>query len=200
MKTLSTAEIEQQISSYALHFDAVKDKDVEWKVRAPHFIPPFIELLDKHARVPTQTEYVNYYMQSRGAEVEKEFARWSDAEREHKHRALIARLERAYPSFVRDLYFCALLRENGLAVEYDPVQDVEGGVDLIAAHAGQELQVHVFLDSPRSKQGRAKKDRRHTFAGEHLDVPLRPNECRRVGAFWLPTLEHVEQVKHNLIT
>ncbi len=75
---------------------------------------------------------------------------------------------------------------------------IESGVDLIVACDGRTLQVHVFLDSPRAKQGRAKKDRRHAFTGEHLDVILCPDECKRVGAFWLPTLKHVQQVKTNL--
>jgi len=195
MEFLSTAEIEKQIAGFSLHFDAVKDADVEWKIRAPHFIPPFIELLDKLARVPTQSAYANYYMQTRGAAVQKEFARFADAERDHKYRALIARLERAYPSFVRDLYLLALLRENGIAAEYDAARDVEAGVDLLIPHAGQKFQLHVFLDSPRAQRGRAKKESRHVFVGKHIDLALKRAEMKRVGAFWMPTREHVEQVR-----
>ncbi len=198
MKPSSTAEIETQIARYALHFDAVKDKDVEWKIRAPHFIPPFIELLDKHARVPTQTEYVNYYMQTRGAAVQTEFARFADEERDHKYRALIARLERAYPSFVRDLYLLALLRENNVAAEYDVQQDVEGGVDLLVTHNGQTAQLHAYLDSPRGQRGRARKETRHQYTGKHVDLALKRDEMKRVGAFWLPTLEHVERIRREL--
>jgi len=110
----------------------------------------------------------------------------------------MARLQRAYPSLVRDFYFCALLCENGVAAEYDATRDVEGGVDLIVSNDKRKIQIHVFLDSPRAKQGRAKKNHRHDFAGAHLDVILRPDECKRVGAFWLPTLAHVQQVKQAI--
>lgn len=196
----STTDIEKQIAGYTLRFDSLKDDEVEWRFQAPAFIPAFVELVERLQCLPSQVEYARYYIEKNRETLRAEFARkWSDASvRNQKKRALIARLERAYPSFVRDIYFLALLRENGLAVDYDPIQDVEGGVDLIVSHAERKVQVHVFLDSPRANQGRAKKDKRHAFVGKHLDVTLRREDSKRVGQFWLPTLEHVQQVKRSL--
>ncbi len=199
MIQLSTAEIERQIARYVLRFDTLKDDEVEWRYQPPAFVVAFAQFVEQFQRIPAPDEFAAYYIKKNRATLHERFDQWRDAPtRNWKKRALMARLKRAYPSFVRDFYFCALLRENGVAADYDPKQDVEGGVDLVVSNAGQTIQVHVFLDSPRSKQGRAKKDKRHAFTGEHLDVILRPDECKRVGAFWLPTLAHVEQVKRAI--
>jgi hypothetical protein len=196
---LSTAEIERQIARYVLRFDALKDDEVEWRYQPPAFVVAFAQFVEQFQRIPAPDEFATHYIEKNRAALHERFDQWRDAPtRNWKKRALMARLKRAYPSFVRDFYFCALLRENGVAAEYDAAQDVESGVDLIVSSGERAIQVHVFLDSPRAKQGRAKKDRRHAFTGEHLDVILRPDECKRVGAFWLPTLAHVQQVKRAI--
>ncbi len=192
-----TAAIEKQIAKYKLDFDSLKDDEMEWRYQPPAFVVAFAQFVEQFHRVPAPEEFASHYIEKNRDALRERFDEWRDAPtRNWKKRALMARLKRAYPSFVRDFYFCALLRENGVAAEYDAAQDVEGGVDLIVSNGARRLQVHVFLDSPRAKQGRAKKDRRHAFTGEHLDVILRPDECKHVGAFWLPTLAHVQQVKH----
>ena len=196
---LTPTEIEKQIAPCALCFDSVKDDEIEWRYQPPAFVVAFAQFLEQFQRIPAPQEFQNYYIEQNRVALRERFDEWRDAPtRNWKKRALIARLKRAYPSFVRDFYFCALLRENGIAAEYDATRDVEGGVDLIVSNGARKLQVHVFLDSPRAKQGRAKKDRRHAFTGEHLDVILRRDECKRVGAFWLPTLAHVQQVKRAI--
>lgn len=196
---ISTAEIERQIANYALQFDTLKDDEIEWRYQPPPFVAAFVAFIAEHGRVPTQAEFVEHYVAQNRATLNAEFLRkWTRTERAQKKRALLARVARAYPSFVRDVYFCALLREQGLHVEYSPTQDVEEGVDLVVMHASRRVQLHLFLASVRARQGRAKKNRRHDFAGEHLDIVLQPNECKSVGAFWLPTLTHVQQVKQFL--
>ncbi|CAG0946480.1 hypothetical protein ANRL1_03037 [Anaerolineae bacterium] len=195
----STADIESQIANYTLHFDRLKDDEIEWRFQPPPFVVAFIEFIERFQRIPSQDEFADYYITKNRDVLNDEFLRkWDKSKRVEKKRALIARLERAYPSFVRDIYFFAMLCENGIRVEYDPAQDVQGGVDLIVTHAGEKIQLHVFLDTPRSRQGRAKKDRRHRFAGKHLDVLLRRDKCKQIGLFWLPTLEDVRQIKHHL--
>jgi hypothetical protein len=199
MIEISTAEIERQIARYELRFDSLKDDEIEWRYQPPAFVVAFAQFVEQFHRVPAPEEYASHYIEKNRDALRERFDAWRDAPtRNWKKRALMARLKRAYPSFVRDFYFCALLRENGVAAEYDAAQDVEGGVDLTVSSEGRAIQVHIFLDSPRAKQGRAKKDRRHAFTGEHLDVILHPDECKRVGAFWLPTLAHVQQVKRAI--
>ncbi len=199
MTEISTAVIEKQIAKYKLEFDSMKDEEIEWRYQPPAFVVAFAQFVEQFHRIPAPAEFQNYYIDKNHAALQEHFDQWLDApSRNWKKHALMARLKRAYPSFVRDFYFCALLRENGITAEYDAAQDVEGGVDLIVLNGARKLQVHVFLDSPRAKQGRVKKDRRHAFTGEHLDVILRPDECKHVGAFWLPTLAHVQQVKRAI--
>ena len=201
MIALATVEIEKQIANYQLRFDSLKDDEVEWRYQPPSFVTAFVAFVERFQRVPSQSELENFYVALNRTALNDVFLhKWGKSERAAKKRALMARLKRAYPSFVRDLYLLALLREQSLTVEYDPAQDVEGGVDLLVTHGAQKIQVHVFLDSPRAKQGRAKKDHRHVFAGKHLDVTLRREECKIVGAFWLPTSEHAQQVKRSLTT
>lgn len=199
MIQLSTADIENQITDYQLQFTPIKDDEIEWQFKPPPFVAAFIELIDRLARIPSQRELTAFYIAKNRDELNREFlAKWDQSKRAAKKRALIARLERAYPSFVRDLYLLALLRENGFRVHYDPNQDVEGGVDLIIEHAHRKIQLHVFLDTPRSHQGRAKKDRRHAFSGEHFDLVLCREQCNQVGAFWLPTRAHSQLLRERL--
>lgn len=196
---LSTREIEQQIANYSLHFDSVKDDEIEWRYQPPAFVLAFVDYLEKFQRVPAPDEFAEHYITLNRTTLNDEFLRkWKPVERASKKQALLARLKRAYPSFVRDMYLLALLREHHINADYDSTQDVQGGVDLIVTDRTRKLHVHVFLDSPRSKQGRAKKNRRHTFAGTHLDLVLKPSECKRVGAFWLPTIQHVQQIRAAL--
>lgn len=196
MIQLSTVEIEKQIARYPLEFDSVKDDEIEWRYQPPPFVVAFVDYIEKFQCIPSPDEFAAHYVALNRTALNNEFLKkWKPAERRLKKRALIARLKRAYPSFVRDVYLLALLREHDVVADYDPTQDIEAGVDLIIAG---KLHVHVFLHSPRSKQGRAKKNRRHIFTGEHLDLVLKPNECKIVGAFWLPTLEHVAQIKRAL--
>jgi hypothetical protein len=193
---LSTEEIERQIARYTLHFDTIKDDEIEWRYQPPPFVAAFVAFIEEFGRVPAQDEFAEYYVAQNRTALNTDFLRkWAPQERAQKKRALLARLARAYPSFVRDIYFLALLREQGLHVEYDATQDVEEGVDLVVVHNNRRVQLHLFLASPRARQGRAKKNRRHTFVGEHLDLVLQPDECKSVGAFWLPTLTHVQKVK-----
>lgn len=199
MIQISTADIERQIAKYKLRFDPLKDDEIEWRYQPPPFVPAFVQFIDELHCIPSQDEFQKHYIEQNRDVLRSEFAaKWRDLSvRNQKKRALLARLRRAYPSFVRDLYFLALLRENGVTVNYDAAQDVEGGVDLVASQGARNIQVHVFLDSPRSKQGRAKKDRRHSFSGKHIDIVLKPSECKHAGEFWLPTLKHVEMVKQS---
>ena len=200
MIQLSTTEIEKQIAEYKLRFDATKDDEIEWRFQPPAFVVSFIHFIDEFRRIPSQTEFADYYVALNRATLNDEFSRWQTPDRPAKKRALLARLARAYPSFVRDVYLFALLRENGVPVDYDTTQDIQAGVDLSVSIGARKIQMHVFLDSPRSFQGRAKKDQRHHFTGEHIDLVLRKTECKIVGEFWLPTLEHVAQIKHRILS
>ena len=199
MFELSTREIEKQIAQYRLHFSPVHDDEIEWRYQPPPFVIAFVDYVDKFQRIPGQLEFKDHYFQINRAALRTDQERWGDkATREQKERALVARLLRAYPSFVRDAYLFALLREQDVDAAYDATQDVEGGVDLVATKNKQQIQIHVYLDSPRAKQGRAKKDARHHFAGKHYDLILRQSDCKMVGEFWLPTLEHVRQIASAL--
>jgi hypothetical protein len=193
MINISTREIEEQIANSKLHFDALKDDEIEWRYQPPPFVVAFVNYLETFKCIPTQNEFAEHYIALNRTMLNDEFLRkWKPPERLSKKQALLARLKRAYPSFVRDVYLLALLREHGVNADYDSIQDVEAGVDLIVEG---KLHIHVFLDSPRSRQGRLKKNRRHTFAGKHLDLVLKPSECKHVGEFWLPTLKHVAQIQ-----
>jgi hypothetical protein len=199
MHTLSTAEIEKQISKYKLRFSPVHDDEIEWRYQPPPFVLAFVQFIEKFQSIPPQLEFQDYYFDINRRVLREDAAQWRDKSlRDEKHRALKARLLRAYPSFVRDAYLYALLRESGVTVSYDATQDVESGVDLIASNARKQIQIHVLLDSPRAKLGRAKKDSRHAFTGEHFDLVLRKEECKCVGEFWLPTLGHVSQIQRAL--
>lgn len=196
----STAEIEKQISNYRLHFSPIKDRQVEWEFQAPPFVAAFLELVERRRRIPSQEEFCDSYVRKNRGILQSEFAeKWPVVTtRAEKETALIARLERAYPSFVRDVYLLALLRENGIDANYDQVHDVQNGMDLVIRAAGATLSIHVFLHTERARRGRAIKEQRHTYAGNHVDLIVRSHECKHVGDFWLPSKIHIDEIGRRL--
>ncbi len=196
----TTDEIEKQISKYHLHFSPIKDQQVEWEFQAPPFVAAFLELADQRRRIPSPSEFCDYYLRKNRGILRSEFAeKWPSAgTRAEKELALIARVDRAYPSFVRDVYLLALLRENNVDAGYDQSHDIHEGVDLVVRSTGATLSIHVFLDTGRARRGRAVKETRHTYGGDHLDVVIRPHECKHVGDFWLPSRIHINQIKKHL--
>ncbi len=117
MIALSAVDIEKKIADYKLEFDSLKDDEIEWHYQPPAFVVAFVQFIDELRRVPSPAEFQNFYIQRNHAALQEYFDQWHDAPtRNWKKRALMARRHRAYPPFVRDVYFFALLRLRSFVV------------------------------------------------------------------------------------
>jgi len=187
---LSSKEIEGQIRNYKLNFIGILDERIEWGMRFPMFVDTFDKLVQVSGHIPSQEEFVERYFRDNSSKLS------SVLSNERLKRALEARLRRTYPSFVRDVHFCSLLREKNLQVSHNRDIDVARGVDHIIQYKGKTFYVHCFVGTRRGKFGRRVKERRHRFTGAHIDVVLNlgAESAREVGDFYLYSEKHVENV------
>jgi len=178
---LSTKTIEQQIAPMKLTFLVQKDHEIEWKTMPPMFIYSFYNFIANHNRIPTQVEFWNFYCQ----ENKNNF---SDKVK-NSLQALQARAFRAYPSFVRDVHFYFILVESKMfdRVFYHPEVDVKYGIDFIVRYKDKNYGVNCYIDTPRSHQGREKKQFRHSKVKKliHIDLPVHFKGSKKCGQFYL---------------
>ena len=59
---LSHQEIENQIRNYALRFIQVRNRDVEWGMAFPMFLPCFYKYLLEHNSILSQEQFWDYYL------------------------------------------------------------------------------------------------------------------------------------------
>lgn len=178
---LSSKTIEQQITPMKLTFLVQKDHEIEWKTMPPMFIYSFYNFIANHNRVPTQAEFWNFYCHENKTnfsdKVKKSF------------RALQARAFRAYPSFVRDVHFYYILAESQMfdRVFYHPEVDVKYGIDFIVRYKDKNFGVNCYIDTPRSHQGREKKQFRHEKIKKLIliNLPVNFKGSKKCGQFFL---------------
>ncbi len=93
-----------------------------------------------------------------------------------------ARVYRAWPSLARDHHLSLLLRERGYQVIRTEDLDERLGVDVLVVAGSQLIAVHAYVDTPRSREWRTRKLRRHAERiGVQVELPLDLATARRCG-------------------
>jgi hypothetical protein len=180
---LGSSEIEGQLRRTRYYHDNYRDDDAEGG-GFPPFIQPFYIWLCEHQRVPSADEHVNLYFA---------LYPWAGAACQ---RGLVARINRAWPSLVRDVHLRALLREGGINVTYSMDWDTAAGIDLVAwppeASGRSGLFIHAYVYTPRAVRFRSQKPN----GRRHLDLPLLKHDAQIVNGVWLYQCNpHVETVR-----
>lgn len=96
---LSVADIESQIVQFKLQFLNIRNPQVEWKISFPIFLDSFYKFIYNKKRLPSQTEYFDYYIKNNRGWFQ------SNPLSDELLEGLKARLLRTYPSLIRDLHF-----------------------------------------------------------------------------------------------
>ncbi|MCP4649616.1 MAG: TaqI family restriction endonuclease [PVC group bacterium] len=180
---LTSMEIEDQISNYTLTFIQVRRNDVEWGMKFPMFVISFYSFLIQKGNMPSQDDFWEHYL--------AENSRWFDSAglTSEQKEGLKARVFRTYPSLVRDIHFCLLLKEGNLfaVVLYNEKLDIENGIDLIVEKNGRFFAVNLFTDTRRAYMGRTKKHHRHEKLGDlyYIDLPVQFKGSKQCGDFFL---------------
>lgn len=187
--TLTHTQIEEIIRGYNLMFPQVRNKEVEWGIQFPMFIPTFYRHVLRTQSIPNQNEFWALYK----TEHMQTLANHND----DILWALQARVFRTYPSIVRDIHF-GLLLKNKLVnhrVLYNLKLDIEEGIDLMAIHGDRYWAINLFINSARAQFGRSVKENRHVkFDNVHyVEVPASYNTYQ-VGQFFL-----YGQAEYNMV-
>ena len=183
---MNTQSIEEFCRTQPLTFMNVKNKIAEEKLHLPSFAESFYGYLTVYDRLPTQNEYMMHYRFANGFKLNKIIPN------DNVWQGVLSRGRRAYPSFIRDLHFLHLMKEERLDVKYD-LEDDKAGVDHTVNYRGERFYVHCYVDTKRSRMFRDKKNKRHKFNGYHVDVPMnmRGDDTLRIGDFFLYSKAHV---------
>lgn len=187
---LSSKTIEAQIASMKLIFLVQKDHDIEWKTMPPMFIYSFYNFIAIYNRIPTQIEFWNFYYQENKNNFTDKVKK--------SLRALQARAFRAYPSFVRDIHFYYVLIESEMfdRVLYHPDIDIKYGIDFVVRYKEKNYGINCYIDTPRSHQGREKKQFRHEKLKKLILINLAVNfkGSKKCGPFYLYSQRELTQL------
>ncbi len=178
---LTTEYIEAELRRCAYQAPRFRDPEAE-RGSCPPFMEPFFIWLVEYGQLPLLDQYSALY-----------FALFPEVDNERRE-GLSARIQRAWPSLVRDIHLTALLREAGMQTTYNMGWDREG-IDVTVwppLQSRPPLFVHAFVDSVRSRGFRIRK-----LAGDrHFDLPLKRGDARVVSNVWLyRTPLHTEMVR-----
>lgn len=187
---LDSKQIRAQITHYSLCFLPFIHEVVEWKTAFPMFVDAFYAYILVNERVPAQDEFYEHYLRFNA-----DFFRNNSFD-DKMEKGLKARIYRAYPSLVRDLYFGKYLSEEWIdaSVLYHPRLDVEEGIDMMIVYRHVYFAIHLFTDTIRANRGRDRKQSRHKLFENvcYLQLPVRFNGSVQCGEFFLYGAEEMK--------
>lgn len=172
--------LENILSGYKITKPRIRGEDVENK-SLPFMLSTFRELIVDEVP-PTQDEFLDTFK-----------TRYPNL----KLRGIVSRLKRAYLSYVREYHLGYVLRKHFKKVTYDEEVDIRG-VDYVIYYRGIKFNIHAYVDTKNSRYWREIKNGRHTFRGQHLDIPMNLKTGKRCGKFLLYTDDHVRELKREM--
>ena len=170
MPQLTTDYIESELRRCMYRAPTFRDAEAE-KGSCPPFLEPFFIWLVEYGKLPRLEQYSNLY-----------FSLFPAVDNELRE-GLCARIERAWPSLVRDIHLTALLQEAGMKATYNCGWDREG-IDVTVwpeCYERPPIFVHAFVDSVRSREYRSNK----LDGDRHFDLPLKRVDAKIVANVWL---------------
>lgn len=185
------------LKTYTLEFSSLRDPYTEKFRFDKPFISSFCKLLVEKNNFPTQKDFRTFYF-----ETNKDYLKDSFLINNKKYliSALIARLNRCYPSLVRDLHFSLLLaKETDLNIFYNDVFDFKEGIDILI---NDKFALRLFVNTKTSYLNRYKKDDRRTYSTEYtyIDLPITMSDDKLFGSFYLYNKEDIKYIKQIINT
>jgi hypothetical protein len=175
---LSASAVEVVLATYPLRIPVVQDPVAEEAI-FPSMTALFADLCyHEGGYPPRQNTFVEVFAVRFASTTPDLFSesRWPGTQ---------ARVERAYPSFVRELHLAFMLDELGLTCLRDPDADQRHGLDIVVLHGNIAVSLATYIGTNRARAYRAQKLRRHPSRFIVLDVPLDRTAAHQVGNFLL---------------
>ena len=134
-----------------------EEEDIEDRVSVPYFVDSFLKYIMEHKTIPSMYEYEMQYREDN-----KPF--YDTYNTKNYRYAIRNRVQRAYPSLVRDVMFALFLKEKfkeeNVDVIYNDELDRYEGIDIMIC-GKRNWGVHLFTDTRRANEYRARKNNRH---------------------------------------
>lgn len=193
---ISVAEIEDQIRKviYAPAKDEKRQESENAKV--PPFIQVFYYLFFSYLKIPSESEFWETYLTWVGGENASGFIQIG--EDIFPTKGLRDRLNRTYPSLIRDLHFLYLLDESGSfkQVDYSMDRDYFSGLDLRINNGDMEIFVSLFINTSRSRYFKRKKTTRHDYSKVHeVEFIVDFDSLTKLGSIYVLNDGHVQLLK-----
>lgn len=177
---MTLEELEDKLSTYKIMTPKFRSKTVENR-SLPSMLSTFRELI-KDEVPPTQNAFINNF--------KKKYP-------ELVNRGVLARLRRAYLSYVREYHLGYLLKNHFTDVIYDEKTDLLG-VDYVIYYRDHKFNIHAFVNTQNGQYWRSIKNDRHNFVGHHLDLPMNLENGKHVGKFILYTDNDIVTLKNSM--
>lgn len=179
----SAENIEKQISSYSLRFIQYRNQEVEFGIRFPMFLPCFYKYVIEKQVIPNQEQYGEIYIRENFSFFR--FKNYSD----DVIKGLKARLFRTYPSLVRDLHFCLMLKDSKKynKVLYNTELDIQEGIDVLIGCNHQLFAVNLYTNTMNACSVRNNKEFRHNKSKlyNYIELPVDFKGSKKCGNFFL---------------
>jgi hypothetical protein len=190
-------DIEKQIKSYSLKFIQIRNKQVEWGMKFPMFVPAFyLSMKDNNIVIPSQNSFWLYYLN-----LNKNWFNSRDLSAQVLN-GLKARVYRTYPSLIRDLHFAKYLQNkiSDSEIIYDMDLDIKDGIDLLVIKDNKINAINLFTDTRRAYKGRSKKVFRHKNYENvnYLELPVQFMGSNKVGEFFLYGNRELQQILREI--
>lgn len=161
---LKVQDLESQIGK--LRYERAsndKNNKVE-NAKLPPFVQVFYYLFFSTFKVPDLETFWNTYVSWLGGEntlgqIEINSVTYSSSDIKN-------RLNRTYPSLIRDLHFLYLIEDSKLftKVSYSLKKDYFNGLDLGIIHNNKEYYISLMIDTQRSRYFKKRKTERHDYS------------------------------------
>lgn len=200
---LSAGDLENRIKDYPYEGEGlVRDEKVE-AGKLPPYILTFYSMLFQYGTIPSPQDLMEQHFAQEhfcylpDGQIEVTFEGKTDI---YSFDGMIARLQRSYPSLIRDLHFYLMACESGLfdSVRYSFQKDYYEKIDIQVLLKDKWYNVGLCLGTKRSLWYKFKKQFRHRNQAKVIYVELHEDEAKRCGDYNLYTLEHIQQLYRRI--
>jgi len=196
---INIKDLETQISK--IKYSPTKNaKNLETEnALIPPFIQVFYYLFFKDLIIPTEKNFFDTYVEWMGGDKQGKII---IERKEYDSTGIKDRLNRTYPSLIRDLHFLYLLDHSKRfdQVDYSMERDYYNGLDLKITCKERDYFISIFIDTTRGKYFKHKKITRHNYKDVHeLEFNVSFNSLTKHGSIYLLNKKHIDLVEDKII-
>lgn len=196
---ISIKDLEEQIALIEYKPAADEKKSDAENLKVPPFIQVFYFLFFSYLRIPSENDFWNTYLSWVKADINNNEIQVDGSN--YKLDGLRNRLNRTYPSLIRDIHFLYLLEASKKfqKVDYSMNRDYYNGLDLKIIHNNLPVYISIFIDTSRSRYFKMKKTKRHDYSTVYeIEFSVEFDSLSKKGNIYLMNENHIIQLEKIL--